>query len=195
MKKLFLPLCAIFIVVTGIFVYNYQQHMRVSNASITFTATADQPTRLRIPMLHIDAAVLGVGATTTGQMDAPTSKAVNSPYWSSAFWYQRGAAPGEMGNAVIAGHVDRVGGDPALFWSLSSLKTGDTLSVLTQSQQEVRFSVDRVVRYPATAPTNEMLAAVFGPSSEHHLNLITCSGVWTGSGYDERLVVFTTQRA
>ncbi|GAC1636242.1 MAG: hypothetical protein NVS4B9_29440 [Ktedonobacteraceae bacterium] len=126
-------------------------------------------------------------------MDAPTSKAIHSPYWTSVFWYAPGAAPGQGGNAVIAGHVDRVGGDPAIFWSLRSLTPGDTLSVLTLEGKSLHFMVKRVVTYPATAPGQDVIKAVFGPTNEHHLNLITCSGVWTGSGYDARLVVFTTQ--
>jgi hypothetical protein len=53
--------------------------------------------------------------------------------------------------------------------------------------------VNRVVKYPSSAPSQDVINAVFGPTGEHHLNLITCSGVWTANGYDERLVVFTTQ--
>src|SRR5438270_13781751 len=74
-----------------------------------------QPARLRIPNLHVDAPIIYVGQTASGVMDAPVSKAVHSPYWTSVFWYDQGAAAGQEGNAVIAGHVDRVGGDPAIF--------------------------------------------------------------------------------
>ncbi len=48
------------------------------------------------------------------------------------------------------------------------------------------------VNYPTDAPGPEVLKAVFGPTAAHHLNPIACSGIWTGTGYDERLVVFTT---
>jgi sortase (surface protein transpeptidase) len=149
--------------------------------------------RLQIPTLHIDAEVMNVGATASGAMDAPTSKAIHSPYWTSVFWYAPGAAPGQAGNAVIAGHVDRVGGDPAVFWSLGKLVPGDKVTVLTYEGKSLHFVVSRVVTYPASAPSKDVINAVFGPTKEHHLNLITCSGVWTGNGYDERLVVFTTQ--
>ena len=86
-----------------------------------------------------------------------------------------------------------MGGDPAIFWSLSTLRPGDRIYVTTLQGQQLQFAVTRVTRYPASAPSDQVLNAVFGPSIEHHLNLITCSGVWTGHGYDERLVVFTTQ--
>ncbi|MDQ6659367.1 MAG: class F sortase [Chloroflexota bacterium] len=164
-------------------------------ATITPTLTSEpwQPAQLRIPALHIDAPVIGVGATKTGVMDAPTSKALHSPYWTSVFWYKPGTAPGQAGNAVIAGHVDRIGGDPAIFWSLNTLTPGEKIAVGTVEGKVLQFEVNKVVRYPADAPDQNILNAVFGSTTEHHLNLITCSGVWTSSGYDERLVVFTTQ--
>ena len=193
MRKSLLPIMVLLLVVMGVFIYNFDNQVTVPGSSITSVPPADQPATLRIPALHIDTSILSVGTTATGQMDAPLSNAINSPYWTSVFWYQKGAAPGQAGNAVIAGHVDRVGGDPAIFWFLSRLKPHDTLSVVTVGQQELHFSVDHIVRYAANASSSDVLGAVFGPTTAHHLNLITCSGVWTGNGYDERLVVFTTQ--
>ena len=190
MRNGLLLVLILLVVVMCFFIYNYDNRVTVSGNTVPL---ADQPANLRIPALHIDASILNVGTTPTGQMDAPVSKAINSPYWTSVFWNQKGAAPGQAGNAVIAGHVDRVGGDPAIFWFLSHLKRGDKVSIVTLGQQELHFSVDHVIRYPANASSRAVLDAVFGPTTAHHLNLITCSGVWTGNGYDERLVVFTTQ--
>ena len=86
-----------------------------------------------------------------------------------------------------------MGGDPAIFWSLSSLAPGDKVYVLTRAGKQLEFVVNSVENYPANAPARDVVNVVFGPSTGHHLNLITCSGVWTGQGYDQRLVVFTTQ--
>ncbi|HLI09858.1 MAG TPA: class F sortase [Ktedonobacteraceae bacterium] len=187
MKKIILYGCLLLVIVLAV--------VALSNR-ITLVETAAKPAQtpaqLRIPALQINAPVLPVGQTASGAMDAPTSKALHSPYWTSVFWYDQGPVPGQEGNAVIAGHVDRVGGDPAIFWSLSSLVAGDKVFVTMKSGQQLQFVVNRVVRYPASAPGQDVINAVFGPSSGHHLNLITCSGVWTGNGYDERLVVFTT---
>lgn len=191
MRKLLLYLCLAVLLILGIAAYNYNHHVALSsNASVP---TSLQPVRLQIPRLHIDAGIINVGLTSSGQMDAPVSQAINSPYWSHAFWYDQGAAPGQVGNAVIAGHVDRVGGDPAIFWSLDTLKTGDAIFVTTANQKTFTYTVQRVVSYPVTAPSDQVLSEIFGPTSEHHLNLITCSGTWTAQGYDQRLVVFTTQ--
>ena len=187
MRKFLLYGSAFAFIFAAILIYNYQTH------TTPLKSTPWQPLRVRIPALQVDAPVINVGTTANGQMDAPTSQAVNSPYWSSVFWYAPGTAPGQSGNAVIAGHVDRVGGDPAIFWSLNSMKSRDEVFVQTQTRGTLKFVVERVVKYPADAPGEALLNDVFGPTTAHHLNLITCSGVWTGQGYDQRLVVFTTQ--
>ena len=193
MKKALLYVVLLLTIIVGVMAYNIANHTPVQNAEATPTPEPWMPAQLHIPDLHIDAPVINVEASDTGVMEAPTSKALHSPYWTSVFWYAPGVAPGQTGNAVIAGHVDRVGGDPAIFWSLNSMKLGDIVSVETLEGKSLQFMVKRVVTYPATAPSQDVINAIFGPTSEHHLNLITCSGVWTAHGYDARLVVFTTQ--
>jgi hypothetical protein len=193
MKKALLYLGLVLLVVIAVAYYNYSNKVTSTNNSVSTPSASWQPAHLLIPRLHINASVLSVGKTASGLMDAPVSQAINSPYWTSVFWYNVGVAPGQPGNAVIAGHVDRVGGDPAIFWTLGSLDPGNTLSVITVDGKTLNFVVDRVVSYPANAPSQYVINAVFGPNTAHHLNLITCSGVWTGQSYDQRLVVFTTQ--
>lgn len=189
MKKLIFILVVILLGISAIFIYNINHGITGS----TPVNAPGAPAHLQIPAIHVDASVMGVGQTTTGVMDAPVSKVYNSPYWSRVFWYDVGVAPGQSGNAVIAGHVNRVGGDPAVFWSLDKLQPGDTVTVVTNVGTVINYMVNRVVRFPANYPDQDAINAVFGPTTGKHLNLITCSGVWTGSGYDERLVVFTTQ--
>jgi hypothetical protein len=189
MKKFLFIVVVILLGVSAIFIYNFTHGVTGGTPANAPWA----PARLQIPAIHVDAPVMGVGQTSSGVMDAPVSKAYNSPYWSSVFWYDVGVAPGQSGNAVIAGHVDRVGGDPARFWSLGVLQPGDMVKVVTNQGTVISYMVNRVVRFPANYPGQQAINAVFGPATGKHLNLITCSGVWTGSGYDERLVVFTTQ--
>ncbi|MGH2508733.1 MAG: class F sortase [Ktedonobacteraceae bacterium] len=189
MKKFLLYLVLFLLVLSGVLFYNYTHQTTVS----TLAAPVLQPIQLRIPAIHVDAPVLNVGQTAQGLMDAPVSQALNSPYWTHVFWYAPGTAPGQEGNAVIAGHVDRVGGDPAVFWYLKQLVRGDDIYVTTGQGQMLHFVVDRAISYAVAAPVAPIINAIFGPATGHHLNLITCNGVWTGHGYDQRLVVFTTQ--
>ncbi len=193
MKKLLLFGGLIVLLIIGVVAYNAANHTPNTITASSVPSEPWQPARLQIPAIHVDAPIMFVGTTSSGVMDAPVSKAVNSPYWTSVFWYDLGAAPGQSGNAVIAGHVDRVGGDPAIFWFLKDLTSGDTITIVTMSGSTLHFVVTRVVSYPANAPGKQVINAVFGPTGGHHLNLITCSGIWTGTGYDQRLVVFTTQ--
>lgn len=192
MKKLVVFSSLALLIVLGIMLVNYSRHI-TGDTLLAQTSAPWQPQRLQIPALGIDAAVISVGQTASGAMDAPVSSAYNSPYWTSVFWYNLGAAPGQAGNMVIAGHVDRVGGDPAVFWGLGSLKAGDTITITTFGGDTYHYLVEQQVSYPANYPGQEAVNAVFGTTSAHQLNLITCSGVWTGNGYDKRLVVIATQ--
>lgn len=192
MKKLIATILLVLLVVVGVATWNYSRH--ITGTIQSGAVPADwQPSRLQIPALDVNAPVMAVGQTASGVMDAPDSKAYNSPYWTEVFWYDRGAAPGQPGNVVIAGHVDRVGGDPAIFWGLGSLQPGDAITVTTEDGTVYQYQVDRTVVYPVNYPGQQAINDVFGPTSAHNLNLITCTGLWTGSGYDQRLVVFTTQ--
>ncbi|GCE49053.1 sortase family protein [Thermosporothrix hazakensis] len=190
-KALFFGLLLL-LVVGGILAYNVRQGSGQAAPEAYSSKPAPwQPARLQIPRLQIDAPVLGVGATASGKMDAPTSQAINSPYWTSVFWYTLGVSPGQQGNAVIAGHVDKTGGDPAIFWNLKVLQPGDELQVQLGDASIVRFVVERLESYPAETTDAEVMKQVFGPTTERRLNLITCSGAWTEHGYDQRLVAFT----
>src|SRR5437588_8921196 len=100
MKKVLLCMLLLLLAFFAVAAYNAASH----NASPTLLAPSPwQPTQLRIPHIRVDAPVMGVGRTASGAMDAPTSQAIHSPYWTSVFWYAFGAAPGQPGNAVIAG--------------------------------------------------------------------------------------------
>lgn len=191
MKNLLLIIGLVLLLSVGVLIYNYNH--KVTLQSSAPRTVSDQPARLLIPRLNIDAQVMNVGQTASGQMDAPVSQAVNSPYWTRVFWYAPGSVPGQSGNAVIAGHVNRVGGDPAVFWLLGSLKTGDKIYIETTKHERLTFRVDRVAHYPANATDDGVLSTVFGQTSAHNLNLITCSGDWNGHTYTERTVVFTSQ--
>src|SRR3981081_1577001 len=57
------------------------------------------PARLQIPKIGVDATVEQVGVDRAGNMDIPKSP-------NNVAWYSPGVAPGQNGDAVIAGHLD-----------------------------------------------------------------------------------------
>jgi sortase (surface protein transpeptidase) len=143
----------------------------------------EAPLRLRIPAIGIDAHVQWVGRDDQGRMGVPSN-------YTDVAWYEPGPKPGNIGNAVIDGHLDSRDG-PAVFYRLGDLQQGADVIVVTSDGIELRFIVDRVERYK----TDDVpLSRVFGPSTGQHLNLITCEGTfdWNSRAYDERLVVYTT---
>jgi sortase (surface protein transpeptidase) len=102
-------------------------------------------------------------------------------------WYDLGPIPGEMGPAVIIGHVDSYTG-PGVFFNLKYLLPGDMVTV-DDGSVLVSFRVERVVVYPKDSfPT----AAVFGPTPDSELRLITCGGPFDSSigHYEDNVVVY-----
>lgn len=151
------------------------------------------PAWITAPNAHINASVTQVGADSTGAMAAPEGPN-DDPVWFTTFWWDLGPKPGQIGNAVIAGHLDRKDGSPAVFWFLRSLKIGDSVYVRNGDGTTLHFVVNDIETYlnPTGGPDNPVLQKIFGPASTANLNLITCAGDWTGKEYTKKLVVFTT---
>jgi len=170
-----------------------RQHQKSSPLPNDFTQTKSvktkasprdmsEPRTLRIPALKLEAPIESVGLTKSGDMDVPSSD-------KSVGWYRFGPVPGDIGNAVLAGHLD-VHGKPAIFWDLQNLRLGDVIEIKDDKGQTARFKVNATQAFKlADAP----LERIFGNSDQRHLNLITCSGAWHNDqrDYSERLVVFT----
>ena len=156
--------------------------------------TAQQPVPIWIsaPNAAINGQIIPVGVDAHGDMAAPEG-ANSDPVWSEAFWWHYGALPGQIGNAVIGGHLDRKDGSPALFWGLSRLAPGDAVYVRTALGATLHFVVRAVHAYAnPTGAADPVLQRIFGPATTANLNLITCAGDWTGTQFNKKLVVFTT---
>lgn len=140
---------------------------------------------LVIPSIGVNAPIEPVGRLPDGAMAVPVHK-----QWDGVGWYQYGPRPGELGSAVIDGHLDRPGGSPAVFWRLQELHVGDFVLVVNPGKHTLRFQVRRIAAYqPAAAP----LQQIFENDSGTFLNLITCAGTWIPRLHQTtlRLVVYT----
>jgi LPXTG-site transpeptidase (sortase) family protein len=140
---------------------------------------AGPPTRLRIPAIGVDSPLELLHLDAQGALRAPS--------FPHAGWYADGPAPGDVGPAVIAGHVDSTTG-PAVFYRLGQLRPGDPVQV-RRGDRWLTFRVVEVRRYPKNAfPT----AAVYGPTPDPQLRLITCSGAFdtTRHSYVDNTVVY-----
>lgn len=143
-----------------------------------------KPVALSIDDLNIfEEKVEYVGLDAEGKMDAPKNP-------DNVAWFELGYRPGEQGSAVIAGHFDKVTGEPAVFYYLNSLGIGRRIRVKNSDGSEKIFQVVDKKLYPENRfPTEK----VFGPSDKKMLNLITCDGTWDSvkKSYSNRLVIYS----
>ncbi|MGQ0625931.1 MAG: class F sortase [Sporichthyaceae bacterium] len=142
------------------------------------------PVHLRLDRVGIDADLIALGLNPDGTLTVPPPTAQGP-----AGWYQGLASPGEIGPAVIVGHVDSPGGRGA-FFNLGAVRRGDRIEVERADGLPASFVVDLVASFSAAEfPTT----AVYGGTDRAVLRLITCGGTFTaGEGYDRSVVVFAT---
>lgn len=140
------------------------------------------PVRLMIPGIHVNAAIESVGLTPQGAVGIPANPA-------DAAWYDLGPRPGDIGSAVITGHINWYYGQTGVFANLSRVKPRDKISVQNDSGSIFSFVVRGIRSYDAAADAVDVFISNDGKA---HLNLITCEGVWDRSAqqYTQRLVVF-----
>ncbi len=139
------------------------------------------PIGVSIPALGIDAAsVVPVGVEADGVMEVPPADQLG--------WYRHGVAPGEMGSAVVAGHVVDPSG-PGVFRYLADLEVGDEVTVSDAAGEVRRFVVAEVELHDkAAVPFDE----VFARSGDPQLVLVTCGGDWDADRRSYRANVVVT---
>lgn len=167
------------------FVYqnrNYREPLTTSPQATSTAYLRSAPTHLRIPALSIDTSfVAPLGLNEDNTVSVPDS-------FTQVGWYKNGATPGEIGPAVILGHVDSVKG-PAVFYSLGQLKVGDTIEITRADASVALFAVEKLERYPQDQFPTQL---VYGQTDFVALRLVTCSGTFNKGAqrYSHNLVVF-----
>lgn len=150
----------------------------------TGPATVARPVSLSIPVIGVHTRLIRLGLTARGTLQVPASSSV-------AGWYTGGPRPGQVGSAVIAGHIDSYLG-PGVFFRLRLLRPGDRVYVRQAGGALAVFRVYAEHSYPKDRfPTQR----VYGPAPDPELRLITCGGTFdpaTGS-YLNNVVVYAAQ--
>ena len=139
------------------------------------------PVRILIKSIQVDASIQAVG-TLDGVMAVPNSK-------EYVGWYKFGTHPGEIGSAVLAGHVNWKNDEDAVFSNLKNITIGDSIIIFDNFGKETIFIVEKIENYPVETDTTEIFISNDNVSK---LNLITCYGEWNPekNTHDLRLVVF-----
>jgi hypothetical protein len=141
------------------------------------------PVTLDIPAIGVHTPLLTLGLNPDGTVEVPP---LESP---QPGWYDGSPTPGELGPAVILGHIDSARSGPAVFYDLAALLPGDPIGVTRADGSTVGFRVDSVAQYPKRAfPTD----AVYGDLDHPGLRLITCGGAFDRSArsYEDNVVVY-----
>ncbi|GLY94752.1 class F sortase [Actinoplanes sp. NBRC 103695] len=138
------------------------------------------PTRLRVKAIGVDTPLEALRLGPDGALTPPKD-------FAKAGFYADGTLPGDIGPAVIAGHVDSKRG-PAVFYKLREMQKGDRIEVVRGSKT-VAYTVTSTAWHPKSKfPTDQ----VYGPTPDSQLRLITCGGVFdhTLRSYKDNLVVY-----
>ncbi|MFD3453632.1 sortase domain-bontaining protein [Streptomyces sp. NPDC058691] len=125
------------------------------------------PVRVDIARARVHARVLDLGLDDDGSPQTPAPEQARR--WAG--WYDRSAAPGESGTAVLVGHHD-VGGGRGVFHDLGDLRPADTVVVTRRDGGRARFAVTRIVRVPGHPRPAEGSSTGAGAPS---LRLISCT--------------------
>jgi Sortase domain len=138
------------------------------------------PIRLQIAAIGVDSKLMDLGLRRDGTLEVP-------PSGFPAGWFTGMPTPGELGPAIIVGHVDWNG--PGVFYGLHNLKPGDRVTVTRKDGSSPVFRVTRVEQFPKDQFPTKL---VYGNIDHAGLRLITCGGTFnrqTGH-YEDNIVAF-----
>jgi hypothetical protein len=145
-------------------------------------AARSRPITLSIPAIQLKVPLSELGLNPNRTIQVPTN-------FAEPGWYRLGPSPGQLGSAVILGHVDSYLG-PAVFFRLRTLRPGDRVDVKLADGVMAHFVVQHVAMYlKASFPT----VRVYGSHGYSALQLVTCGGVFDTQTrhYLSNIVVYT----
>ena len=147
---------------------------------------AAEPIHLDVPAIRVSSDLLQLGQNPDGTVEVPPLARD-----SQAGWYRNSPTPGELGPAVLLGHVDSAEYGPGVFFELGALTPGDTIAVTRADHTTATFTVTRVASFPKDQfPTLE----VYGNTDDAELRLITCGGAFDSAArsYLSNIVVYAS---
>lgn len=144
---------------------------------------ASRPVSFSIPALDRQGKLIETGLREDRTLEVPPGRE-----GAPASWYNGSPTPGEIGPAVLLGHVNSLADDSGIFYNLESLAKGDKITVTRQDGSTAVFAVYKSELYPKNDfPTK----AVYQPTDGAELRLITCDGFSESTGeFVDNLVIY-----
>jgi sortase (surface protein transpeptidase) len=133
-------------------------------------AQMPRPVRVIIPAIGVSAPVIPLGLNADGTMQVPET-------FSEAGWFRPGPEPGEVGSAIVVGHVDSHSG-PGVFYRLPALRRGDHIKIVLANRQALRFVVTSSRQ---VLKRHFPVRLVYRRTHRRTLRLVTCGGVFDPS--------------
>jgi sortase (surface protein transpeptidase) len=145
----------------------------------TLSMPRSVPVRLRVPGIAVDSKLMDLGLKRDGSLETP-------PGAFPAGWFTGAPTPGELGPAIIVGHVRY--DTPGVFARLTEMRRGNTILVDRKNGSTAKFRVTRLAHFSKSEfPTKQ----VYGNIDHAGLRLITCGGLDAKTNeFDENVVVF-----
>lgn len=143
-----------------------------------------EPVAVRISSSDIASDLHPLGLTENGALDVPSGNLYNQ-----AAWYEGSPTPGEIGPAVIEGHVTSQGSTPSVFFELGSVDIGDEIEVDREDGSTATFEVYDTGSFPKDDFPS---LAVYGRTNYAELRVITCGGDYSAEQrrHVDNVVVF-----
>lgn len=142
-----------------------------------------EPVSIDIPKIGAHSSLVPLGLNPDDTIQVPP---VTTPL--QAGWYTYAPTPGEVGPAVVLGHVDG-NHQKGIFFHLKELASGDRVSVARKDGSTALFEVTKVHQVPKKDFEAE---GVYDDTAYPELRLITCGGVFDRSAhnYVDNIVVY-----
>jgi sortase (surface protein transpeptidase) len=143
-----------------------------------------RPVSLSIPVIGVRTRLIRLGLTARGALQVPASTSV-------AGWYADSPWPGQVGSAIVVGHIDSYKG-PGVFFRLRLLRPGDRVYV---RHADGTLTVFRVYAEHSYAKDRFPTQQVYGSAPDPELRLITCGGIFDTAirSYLSNVVVYAAQ--
>jgi hypothetical protein len=142
-----------------------------------------EPVSIDIPKIGAHSSLVPLGLNADNTIQVPP---VTTPL--QAGWYTYAPTPGEVGPAVVLGHVDG-NHQKGIFFRLKELAAGDRVSVARKDGSTALFEVTKVHQVPKKDFEAE---GVYDDTADPELRLITCGGVFDrgAHNYVDNIVVY-----